>query len=147
MTGIGKVVGRLRNNRDTKVASRSGELVKRWKDQILAGKKGSTGQTASKASSTPNSRSSSSSASTTPRSSVARSTPIGNEGPVAPVPLTRSTSSSSSTGSSTPFGVRSIEADQVKFDGLGDRIRDKCVDLLYKALAVDATAGMLSGAA
>ncbi|RKP11271.1 transcription factor S-II, central domain-containing protein, partial [Piptocephalis cylindrospora] len=110
---IGKIVGRLRTNKDAKVASRSGELVKRWKDQILAGKKG-------------------------PTPTAKTPTPVSRQSPSS----TSSSlgSSASSTSSSSPMGVRSIEADKVKFPGLGDRIRDKCVDLLYKALAVDATA-------
>ncbi|KAF9481448.1 transcription elongation factor [Pholiota conissans] len=107
---IGLAVGKLRMHKSKSVADLAKELVKHWKTQVEKAK----GKTGSGSTPTPASGASDAGKKAT------TSTPITPTG-----------------GAST--SLRTSKTDNVK-GGVGDTTRDRCVELIYDAIACDATA-------
>ncbi|GAA5923571.1 transcription elongation factor DST1 [Sporobolomyces koalae] len=160
-TKIGITVNKLRSNESKEIGDLAKELIKKWKADV-----GQTGSSKKTSASTAPSPSAASSTQTTPKSpvpavpkpSVAVRT---NAVPAPPAPAASATDStdtsrasapsvSTSTASSSsskrrPSGgpPRTHVTDNVTFkagNSTGEQIRDKCVALIYDALASDSDA-------
>ncbi|GAA5899290.1 transcription elongation factor DST1 [Sporobolomyces salmoneus] len=159
-TKIGITVNKLRSNESKDVSDLAKELVKKWKGdvgQTGPSKKASATNAASPSPAPPAQSDSKSPIPAPPKPSVAVRT---NAVPAPPSPaLSKSTTSSSSAQAKSesssappppsakrrpsggpPRSYRSDNVDAVNRDSTGDKTREKCVELIYDALASDSDA-------
>lgn len=149
-TKAGLAIGKLRSHPKKEVADLAKELVKKWKEAVEAGKKAkATGAPAPVPSES----------STKPPVKKQASTPVAAKSvtasPQAPTPTLpkleppppRKTSTATATAPTptTPSASRSdtprtVKSDAVKIESKGDKARDKCIELLYDAMAGDSGA-------
>ncbi|PCH34811.1 transcription elongation factor [Wolfiporia cocos MD-104 SS10] len=117
----GLAVGKLRSHATKDVAELAKAIVKKWKQDVDREKH-------------PNGKLSAAGR----KNSVASSTGT----PSTPVSMTPTSSSNNGSGNNAgnSAGVRSTTADGVSTAVTGDKTRDKCIELLYNALASDSGA-------
>lgn len=150
-TKAGLAVGKLRNHSRKEIADLAKDLVKKWKEAVEAGKKAKASASApapvdaakppaKKQLSTQVGNSNTSSPQPAapslpplepppPRKMSLNSTPAPAPKPP-PTPVTPS----------DPNVVRTAKTDAVKIQSKGDKARDKCLELLYDAMAMDSGA-------
>ncbi|CAE7176078.1 unnamed protein product [Rhizoctonia solani] len=145
-TKAGLAIGKLRSHPRKEIADLAKELVKKWKEAVEAGKKakaaGGTPPTPTTA--TPSAKP------TPPPAATSKVTPPqpspvdppsrkqSISSPTVPTPtLSKPTPIPSQPQSNT---VRTIKTDGVKIESKGDKTRDKCMELLYDAIASDSGA-------
>ncbi|KZV98902.1 transcription elongation factor [Exidia glandulosa HHB12029] len=117
-TKAGLAVGKLRTHASPEVSELAKAVVKKWKGEVDAAKGSSPKH--NQAASTP-------AKSTTP-TIVAKASPVAAAAsPTTPGPLSAS-------------AVRSTKTDGVKLPTTGDKVRDKCIEMVYDALASDSGA-------
>jgi len=133
-TKVGVAVSKLRSHSAKEVSDLSKVIVKKWKGEVHHTDKPKTKSAAAKGPATAavkkeKSESASASASPAPaRSSELPTTPIESRRPSIPTPGTKSAP------------VRSTKTDDVNLSTLGDKVRDKCLEMVYDALASDSGA-------
>jgi len=124
----GLAVGKLRSHATKEVSDLAKEIVKKWKTEVEREKQSNGGSPKPSANGKPPVMRKASTASNTP--SVATSGT-----PSTPLTPTMTTAGSGSKGE-----LRTAKSDGVKTDVTGDKTRDKCVEILYDALASDSGA-------
>lgn len=144
-TKAGLAIGKLRSHSRKEIADLAKELVKKWKEAVEAGKK-------AKATPSPASapapekpqvkrQASIPAAASKPSPQVSKPSPQVSS---APSPQSVSTPAPTPTAStptqSQPGVVRSLKADGAKLESKGDKARDKCIELIYDAMASDSGA-------
>lgn len=129
---VGLAVGKLRSHASKDVSDFAKDLVKVWKTEVERQKQSNGGGNAKAANAKekPLAMRKSSTASSTP-SVAASATPSRTPS----TPLTPTMSSVGSKGE-----LRTSKTDGISTDVTGDKTRDKCVELLYDALASDSGA-------
>jgi transcription elongation factor S-II len=125
----GLAVGKLRTNASKAIAEAAKDLVKKWKSEVEAAKaKGS------------------------PKVAAAAGTPVALSATnhftdadyfIAGKPIAAAASTASVKSPVVENTVRNNKTDGVKTDITGDKARDKCVELIYNALAAGSGARML----
>ncbi|KAL5638708.1 hypothetical protein ACGC1H_003163 [Rhizoctonia solani] len=147
-TKAGLAIGKLRSHPRKEIADLAKELVKKWKEAVEASKK------AKAAGGTPTTpTTAASSAKPTPPPAATSKPAPSQPSPVNPPPRKQSISTptvstpTSSKPTPTPTRsqsqsnvVRTIKTDGVKIESKGDKTRDKCMELLYDAMASDSGA-------
>lgn len=120
----GLAVGKLRTHSSADVSNLAKELVKKWKAEVDREKasRGDAGKGSAPAKKA-------GSKSTTP----APTTPVVASAPK-PAAVAASSPAVKTTGQPT---ARTAKSDGVKMDVLGDKTRDKCMELIYDALALE----------
>ncbi|CAE6429843.1 unnamed protein product [Rhizoctonia solani] len=116
-TKAGLAIGKLRSHPRKEVADLAKELVRKWKEAVEASKKAKAGG------GTP----------TTPTTAASS----GNT-PTVPTPISSKPTPTPTRPQSNV--VRTIKTDGVKIESKGDKTRDKCMELLYDAMASDSGA-------
>ncbi|KZT65521.1 transcription elongation factor [Daedalea quercina L-15889] len=124
----GLAVGKLRNHGSKDVADLAKEIVKKWKHEVEKEKQAKGGDAKASTNGKPQPMRKTSTASTTATSAPPR-TPS--------TPVTPSASASSLAGKGE---VRNCKTDGIKADITGDKTRDKCIEIIYDALASDSGA-------
>lgn len=119
----GLAVGKLRAHATKEVADLAKELVKKWKSEVDAAKAGST-----KSPATP----------TPPKPAAPTATPITAASMSVASPTTPG--GGAGAGPLSASAVRSVKTDNVKISSVGDKVRDKCIEMVYDALASDSGA-------
>ncbi|KAF8599177.1 transcription elongation factor [Ceratobasidium sp. AG-I] len=148
-TKAGLAIGKLRSHPRKEVADLAKELVKKWKEAVEAGKKAkTTGAPATEAKPPVKKQTSTLVAAKSNTSSPQPSAP--SLPPLEPppprkmstaTPATPATPSTPSTPSAAQSDItRTVKTDAVKIESKGDKVRDKCVELLYDAMASDSGA-------
>ncbi|KAL7409274.1 transcription elongation factor [Mrakia frigida] len=153
-TRAGVAVGKLRNHASSEIGALAKSIVKIWKDAVEENKKrkasSSTGDDAapkqkkSKSEKGSAAASSTNSPSSTPVPSTSNSKPSSSASSSRPISSLPKSSSHSDRTSDYPSIVtpypsspRTFKGDGAHKPGLGDEVRDKCVMLVYDALAGD----------
>ncbi|QRV81404.1 transcription elongation factor S-II [Ceratobasidium sp. AG-Ba] len=154
-TKAGLAIGKLRSHSRKEIADLAKELVKKWKEAVEAAKKAKTGASvapaATDAAKPPVKKQ--------PSTLVGKSNtsspqpPAPSLPPLEPPPRKLSVTTSSAVPaakapqtpvtpvvSSDPNAVRTVKTDAVKISSKGDKVRDKCLELLYDAMAMDSGA-------
>ncbi|KZT01942.1 transcription elongation factor [Laetiporus sulphureus 93-53] len=127
---VGLAVGKLRSHSTKDVSDLAKEIVKKWKTEVEREKQSSGSSGKAVANGKPSAMRKSSTASST--ASGASSATIS----AAPsTPMTPTATSASGKGD-----LRTSKTDGVKTAVTGDKTRDKCIELLYDALASDSGA-------
>ncbi|KAG8740232.1 RNA polymerase II elongation factor [Ceratobasidium sp. 414] len=148
-TKAGLAIGKLRSHPRKEIADLAKELVKKWKEAVEAGKKAKV--TAAPAADPAK-----------PLAKKQTSVPAGNTSsprlaapslpPLEPPPRKLSVSTAPSAPTlpskppqtpvtpSDPNVIRTVKTDAVKIESKGDKARDKCLELLYDAMAMDSGA-------
>ncbi|KAH7102441.1 transcription elongation factor [Auriculariales sp. MPI-PUGE-AT-0066] len=133
-TKAGLAVGKLREHDNKEVAALAKELVTKWKTAVKAGKN----TPVSPAAASPAAEGSPKTSSTAPQ-------PISAPAPAPPVrtgaaAAIAAMSPTSATSPVTVGPLRTYTGDGVNFSTTGDKTRDKCVTMVYDALASDSNA-------
>ena len=151
-TKAGLAIGKLRSHQRKEVADLAKELVKKWKEAVEAGKKAkSTGGTTAPAptpaaDAKPQAKPQPSAAATSkptpqPISTPAQAPPRKASVSTAPTPTSAAPPPTAAAAPPIPAGgVRTVKTDGVKIESKGDKARDKCIELLYDAMASDSGA-------
>ncbi|KAG9084748.1 RNA polymerase II elongation factor, partial [Ceratobasidium sp. UAMH 11750] len=150
-TKAGLAIGKLRTHARKEIADLAKELVKKWKEAVEAEKKA---RAAGAPAADP----------AKPLAKKQTSIPTGKPGAASPKPtapslppleppprkLSVSTAPAASTLPSKPLQtpvtpadpnvIRTVKTDAVKIESKGDKARDKCLELLYDAMAMDSGA-------
>ncbi|KAG9118631.1 RNA polymerase II elongation factor [Ceratobasidium sp. 392] len=147
-TKAGLAIGKLRSHSRKEIADLAKELVKKWKEAVEVGKKAKAGASpAADPAKPPVKKQSSALAGKTDTSSP--KPPAPSLPPLDPPPRKLSVSASPAQPSKppptpvTPFDpnvIRTVKTDGVKIETKGDKARDKCLELLYDAMAMDSGA-------
>ncbi|PVU88384.1 hypothetical protein BB561_005888 [Smittium simulii] len=125
-TGIGMVVGKLRNDKSAEISKLAKAVVHKWKKNVTeaaatAKKKAAEKDLASK-----------SPIIISPKHSPKTTLPIQNPISVKPVQSPPATDSSSK-----PVQARNFASDKVSFPSTSSKARDKSIELLYNSLCID----------
>ncbi|CCL98876.1 uncharacterized protein FIBRA_00883 [Fibroporia radiculosa] len=124
----GLAVGKLRSHAAKEVSDLAKEIVKKWKTEVEREKQQNAGK------STPNGKvPPMRKASVASTSTATSATPSGT--PSTPITPTMTMANGGSKGE-----LRTAKTDGIKMNITGDKIRDKCVELIYDALASDSGA-------
>ncbi|KAG8704157.1 RNA polymerase II elongation factor [Ceratobasidium sp. 395] len=150
-TKAGLAIGKLRSHPRKEVADLAKELVKKWKEAVEAGKKAkASGAPTADPPKPPAKKQTSVLAGKSNTSSPQPSAP--SLPPLDPPPRKLSVSTASSTPAQAskppptpvvaydPNVIRTVKTDAVKIESKGDKARDKCLELLYDAMAMDSGA-------
>ncbi|EGN97713.1 hypothetical protein SERLA73DRAFT_184533 [Serpula lacrymans var. lacrymans S7.3] len=111
----GLAVGKLRSHAAKEVSDLAKEVVKKWKNEVERAKNGGTSSKA-------------------PNGDSAKARKASS------VSVTPSTTSVTPTPVSAKGEVRTAKGDSIKVPSTGDKTRDKCMELIYDALACDSGA-------
>jgi len=145
-TRAGVAVGKLRTHAAKDVSDLAKELVKKWKAEVEAGKKGkvpANGAATSSGAGKPAIKRNPSISTAIKREGEKSSSKSASPAtPSTPLPLTPGSTSAASlpTAQSQNASIRSMKSDGVKVETKGDRTRDTCLALIYDALASDSNA-------
>ncbi|KAF8590395.1 transcription elongation factor [Ramaria rubella] len=112
-TKAGLAVGKLRTHASKEVADLAKELVKKWKSEVDKAKAGAAAPAGTKPTGTVQVQ------------GLRRASVVSQQSPASP---------------STPSAVRTAKSDGVATNVIGDTVRDKCMQMLYDALAFDSGA-------
>ncbi|KAJ1652613.1 transcription elongation factor TFIIS [Dispira simplex] len=135
-TEIGLVVGKLRIHPDAQVANAAKNLVRKWKQDVIMASSVTPKAKTENATSKPTTSTSSTLAS----SPAQPATPTGNGAKLAkPTPTSTSTTTTAPI-TTAPSKPRSMLNDGVSPKSTGDKARDKCIEMLYNALATNSGA-------
>jgi len=119
-TKVGVAVSKLRNHSSKEVVDLSKVIVKKWKGEIHVTEKPKSKPTSGKPSAI---KSENPSGTASPSGRETPSTPADVPRPLAP--------------GSKPSGPRTTKSDGITISTLGDKVRDKCLEMVYDALASD----------
>ncbi|KAG9096847.1 RNA polymerase II elongation factor [Ceratobasidium sp. 370] len=150
-TKAGLAIGKLRSHARKEIADLAKELVKKWKEAVEAEKKAkAAGAHAADPAKPPAKKQTSVLAGKSSTSSPQPAAP--SLPPLEPPPRKLSVSTAPSAPAqpprptptpvtlSDPNAVRTAKTDAVKIESKGDKARDKCLELLYDAMAMDSGA-------
>lgn len=118
----GLAVGKLRSHSDRRVSEAAKDIVKKWKNDVEKAKRSTGGAAESHSPST------SKPTPKKPTISTPTSSKVNSATPSAPSPAT------------PKVETRTAKGDGVSASWTGDKTRDKCIELLYDALALDSGA-------
>ncbi|KAI0942698.1 hypothetical protein AcW1_003259 [Taiwanofungus camphoratus] len=122
----GLAVGKLRQHSTKEVSDLAKEIVKKWKTEVEREKQSKGSQSTANGKPPVMRKASTASTATTASASATPSTP--------------QTPTISSSGSGSKSDMRTAKSDGVKIEVIGDKTRDKCLELVYDALAFDSGA-------
>jgi len=145
-TKAGLAIGKLRSHPRKEIADLAKELVKKWKEAVEAGKKAKTTNAPTTEAKPPVKKQTSTLVAAKSNTSSPQP-PAPSLPPLEPPPPRKMSTATAATTStpSTPSGThsdvtRTVKTDAVKIESKGDKTRDKCVELLYDAMASDSGA-------
>ncbi|KAI9485568.1 MAG: transcription elongation factor S-II [Benjaminiella poitrasii] len=119
-TDIGKVVGKLRTHKDTKLAIKAKTIVKKWKDDVVRQSNSTNQQQKS-------------------NTNIPTKTPPTLSNITPPASKRISPSSSQASSPKTPSSIdgppRTFKSDEVTFKTTGNSPRDKTIELMYNSIA------------
>ncbi|KAJ1962932.1 transcription elongation factor TFIIS [Dispira parvispora] len=138
-TEIGLIVGKLRTHPDAQVANAAKNLVRKWKQDVIMASSATPKTKTESATPKPETATPSTMASSPLPPATPTSNGTTNVKPTpTPTPTpTTTTATPNTTDSSKP---RSMASDGVKPTPTSDKLRDKCVEMLYNALATNSGA-------
>ncbi|KEP50986.1 transcription factor S-II, central domain protein [Rhizoctonia solani 123E] len=132
-TKAGLAIGKLRSHPRKEVADLAKELVRKWKEAVEASKKAKAG---AKPTPPPVVTSKPAPSQPSPVDPPRRKQSIST--PTVPTPISSKPTPTPTRPQSNV--VRTIKTDGVKIESKGDKTRDKCMELLYDAMASDSGA-------
>ncbi|KAG8690538.1 RNA polymerase II elongation factor [Ceratobasidium sp. 423] len=148
-TKAGLAIGKLRSHPRKEIADLAKELVKKWKEAVEAGKKAKAagGTPPTPTTVTPSGFPSKTYASASRHASATKPQPSLVNPPSRKQSVSTPVASTPTSSRPTPTPnqpqsnvVRTVKTDGVKLESKGDKTRDKCMELLYDAMASDSGA-------